>query len=750
MRPDHKHLVDGKYTFEELVNIQQLKEMFERFSQATGFTTGLISYPQQQVLITTGWRDICAKFHRKSPAAAKHCQHSNIELTSQLKQGKTFNILPCKNGLVDGATPIIIKGAHVASLFTGQILLEQPNIEQFRRQASEYNFDEAAYLKALSEVPVVDKQKIEQALSFLSDIAILLAKQGLKELQQKQAEIRIQRSEKRYRTFFENSVDAMFINKDGIFIDGNKAAATLLGYSNVNELRGKTPAQLSPEFQADGSESKIKAPNMLKLAITQGSHRFVWNHLSKNGDIIPVEISATAVPTEHGTVVHSIIHDISERKQAMEQLNHLAHHHPLTGLPNRLLLSARLELSIQYAKRTKIHGAILFVDLDNFKKINDSLGHSAGDEVLTTVASRLREHSRKVDTVAHLSGDEFVVVLQNIHTIEGATIRARQIIDSMQQPFMINNYELFITCSIGIVGFDGDCDNIETLLQNADAAMHKAKDKGKNCYHLYSEQLTESVMAKVLLEGQLRRALKRNELVVHYQPQVTLPEGKIIAVEALLRWQHPEMGLVPPDDFIPLSEETGLIIPMGKWILETACAQLVKWRQQGFDIHRVAVNLSGRQLQLETLPQTVQKVLQQTGCPAFALELEITEGFIMRHPEQSIAMLQQIQKLGVDLSIDDFGTGHSSLNYLKRLPINRLKIDRSFVWDIGENINGETLTKAIIAMGHSLNLQITAEGIETDKQRKFLEGLNCNEAQGYLFSKPLPAEEVVKLLQRNS
>ena len=338
--------------------------------------------------------------------------------------------------------------------------------------------------------------------------------------------------------------------------------------------------------------------------------------------------------------------------------------------------------------------------------------------------------------------------MQHIRTIGDAAFRAQQIIDSMQQPFMVNNYELFITCSIGIVEFDGDCDGMETLLKNADAAMYKAKDKGKNCYHLYSEQLTESVMAKVVLESQLRRALERDELVVHYQSQVTLPEGKIVAVEALMRWQHPEMGLVPPDDFIPLSEETGLIIPMGEWILKTACAQLVEWRQQGLDIHRVAVNLSGRQLQLDTLPQIVQKVLQQTGCPAFALELEITEGFIMRHPEQSIAMLQQIQALGVALSVDDFGTGHSSLNYLKRLPINRLKIDRSFVWDIGENVNGETLTKAIIALGHSLNLQITAEGIETDKQRSFLEELNCNEAQGYLFSKPLPAKEITTLLQR--
>ena len=553
-------------------------------------------------------------------------------------------------------------------------------------------------------------------------------------------------SEKRYRTFFENSSDAMVINKGGSFIDCNNATVRLLHYNSVDEVLKKSPAQLSPKFQPDGTESKIKAPKMLEIALTQGNHLFEWNHLSKNGVIVPCEISATAIPTANGTVIHGIMRDISKRKLVMEQLHQLAHHHPLTGLPNRLLMCARLEHSIQYAKRENIHGAILFIDLDNFKKINDSLGHNAGDQVLKTVAKRLLEHGREVDTIAHLSGDEFVIILQKIRTVDDARARAQQVIDNMQIPFLVDGYELFISCSIGIVEFDGDCDGMENLLKNADAAMYKAKDKGKNCYQLYSSKLTEAAMEKMLLEGQLRRALERDELVVHYQPQVTLPEGKLIAVEALMRWQHPEMGLVVPDKFIPLSEETGLIIPMGEWIMKTACEQLVAWRQQGFDIHRVAVNLSGRQLQLATLPQTVQRILVQTGCPAYALELEITEGFIMRHPEKSIAVLQQIRALGVELSIDDFGTGHSSLNYLKRLTISRLNIDRSFVWDIGENVNGESLVKSIISLGHSLNLKITAEGIETEQQKKFLENLHCNEAQGYLFSKPVPAEELTKLL----
>lgn len=560
---------------------------------------------------------------------------------------------------------------------------------------------------------------------------------------------KLNRSEKRYRNFFENSSDAMLIIRDGLFIDCNNTAATLLGYSSTEELKLKKPDELSPEFQPGGQKSADKVFEMIELALKKGSHRFEWEHLTKIGDPIPVEVSLTAMTTDDGNIVlHTVWRDLSVRNLAIAQLEHLAHHHPLTGLPNRLLLNARLEHSIQYAQRENIKGALLFLDLDDFKKINDSLGHSCGDEVLQIAATRLQQTERAVDTVAHISGDEFVIVLQSIRNINDAVTLAQKILLSMRQPFVVNDYELFISCSIGIVEFDGNCDGMENLLKHADAAMYQAKANGKNSYQIYSAQLTESLMAKVVLEAQLRRALEHHELVVFYQPQVSLPQGNIVAVEALMRWQHPELGLIPPNQFIPLSEETGLIVPMGEWIMRCACEQLVEWRAQGYNIHRVAVNLSGKQLQLETLPQIVQKVLQQTGCPAYALELEITEGFIMRHPEQTIAMLQQIRELGVEMSVDDFGTGHSSLNYLKRLPINRLKIDCSFVWDIGKSTNGEALVKSIINLGHNLNLQITAEGIENEEQKLFLENLHCNEGQGYLFSKPQTAEEITKLLQK--
>ncbi|MEA3544416.1 MAG: EAL domain-containing protein [Thermodesulfobacteriota bacterium] len=544
------------------------------------------------------------------------------------------------------------------------------------------------------------------------------------------------------RVFESTSEGITITDKVGTILAVNPAFCEITGYTEAEAL-GENPRILKSGRHDDNYYLKM----WQSLGETGRWRGEIWNK-RKNGEIYPELLTISSIGNDEDETVNyvAVFSDISAIKQAAEKLEYQAHYQPLTGLPNRLLLYARLEHSIQHVKREKERGAVMFMDLDNFKKINDSLGHSAGDEVLKEVAVRLQEHSREVDTVAHLSGDEFVIVLQSIRTVHDAIARAQQILDSLQKPFKVGEYELYISGSIGIAEFFGEGEDVDSLLKNADSAMYKAKEGGKNGYQIYSSDLTEDAIEKVLLETHLRRALERNELVLHYQPQVALPEGNIVSLEALVRWQHPDLGLIPPDEFIPLSEETGLIIPIGEWVLKTACEQLLLWRKQGYDLRRIAVNLSGKQIQQKNLLEVVERVLLQTGCPSGSLELEITEGFIMQHPEQSIAVLQRIRALGIELSVDDFGTGHSSLNYLKRLPINRLKIDRSFVWDIGENSDGEAITKAVIAMGQSLNLQITAEGIETFEQREFLESLGCNEAQGYLFSRPVPAEEIDELL----
>ncbi len=544
---------------------------------------------------------------------------------------------------------------------------------------------------------------------------------------------------------FESAAEGIIItNRGGTIQAVNPAFCRITGYS-YNEVLGKNPRILKSD-RHDQAYYQQMWQSLKESGQWQGE---IWNK-RKNGETYPEWLTINSIRDDMDKNTHyvGVFSDISAINKVIQKLDHQAHHHPLTELPNRLLLHARLNHSIQQAVRGGNQGAVLFIDLDNFKHVNDSLGHAAGDEVLREVAERLKEHSRNVDTVAHLGGDEFVVVMDQVRSIHDVTIRAEQLLKQLKQPFSVDDYEFYLSGSIGITIFPADGDSVDQLLKNADTAMYKAKGESKNCFQIYSPKLTKEAFARVVLEGQLRRALEREELILYYQPQVTFSKGKIVACEALVRWQHPEMGLVQPDNFIPLSEETGLIIPMGEWILRTACQQLVSWRAQGYEIRRIAVNLSGRQIQQKKLPEMVRKILQETGLPGESLELEITEGFIMRHPEQAITMLQRIRDLGVELSVDDFGTGHSSLNYLKRLPINRLKIDRSFVSDIQENSEDEAIIRAIIALGHSLKLQITAEGIETTDQRNFLATLGCDEAQGHLYSRPVPAEQFSSLLQR--
>ena len=531
-------------------------------------------------------------------------------------------------------------------------------------------------------------------------------------------------------------------DRDGVIGAVNPAFSRITGYSEAEALGQKV------NILKSGRHDDSFYRNLWSALNTSGYWRGeIWNR-RKDGEIYPELLTINTIQDDEDQVNYvAVFSDISTVKKTSEKLEYLAHHNPLTGLPNRRLLQARLEHSLQYANREGTRGAVIYIDLDNFKKINDSLGHDAGDEVLKTVAQRLMEGARQVDTVAHLSGDEFVTVLHKIKSIDDAVIRANQILKCLQQPFQIKEYELLIGGSLGIAEYDGRSENIESLLKNADAAMYKAKEGGKNCYQVYSPELTEVAVEKVLIESHLSKALDRGELMLHYQPQVDMHSGRIVAAEALLRWVHPELGNIPPDKFIPLSEETGQIIPIGEWVLKTACQQMMQWRKQGLGLKRIAVNLSGKQIQLKNLHKQVEKVLYETGLPSGSLELEITEGFIMKHPEQSIAVLQSIRSLGVELSVDDFGTGHSSLNYLKRLPINRLKIDRAFVNDIGAEQEGEAITRAIIAMGRSLNLQITAEGVETAEQHEYLQAHGCHEAQGFLFSRPLSAQNMLELLQ---
>jgi diguanylate cyclase (GGDEF)-like protein len=436
-----------------------------------------------------------------------------------------------------------------------------------------------------------------------------------------------------------------------------------------------------------------------------------------------------------------------ERRQTEERLAYLAHYDTLTGLPARALFRDRLAHAMAKAERNGKMMALMFLDLDRFKVINDTLGHGIGDALLKNVAQRLTECVRDEDTVARLGGDEFTVILEQIGNVTDASIVAKKIIDSIALPMFLNSHEVFVTASIGIAVYPLDNVEIDELIKNADSAMYRAKEDGKNSFEFYTKEMNSRTLEHMTMENELRHAMERNEFVLHYQPKVDMKTGHILSMEALLRWEHPSRGTVPPDEFIPFLEESGMITPVGEWVLRTACAQNKVWQNDGFDLMRVAVNLSARQFQQNDIVKCVSDVLRETGLNANFLELEVTESMLMKNPESAIKALQEIKAMGVvRINIDDFGTGYSSLSYLKRFPISTVKIDRSFVNGIPDNDEDIAITRAVIAMAHSLKLNVVAEGVENIKQHAFLLKEKCDEIQGYFFSKPLPATEFTQLL----
>ncbi len=470
--------------------------------------------------------------------------------------------------------------------------------------------------------------------------------------------------------------------------------------------------------------------------------------VAKGGRSIIVEGSLTCgVDGEGSTAVWGICRDITERKQVEEQLYRLAHHDTLTGLPNRILFLDRLQQAKAHANRYRHHVALMFLDLDRFKIINDTLGHPVGDKLLQEVAKRLVDCVREVDTVARIGGDEFTVVLVNIDSVEDVKRVAQKILKSLSVPFMVDSFELYITTSIGIALYPGDDENPDNLVKKADIAMYHAKGEGRNTFKFYVPKMDANADKRLLLETSLRKALDNEEFRVYYQPKVDITTKQITAMEALLRWQHPTLGLVAPSEFIPLAEETGLIVPIGEWVLRAACLQNRKWLEMGLPPMKVAVNLSGYQFQQPNLLDIIRTVLADTGLDPGLLELEITESVIMQNPDFAVAVLAEIRDLGIHISIDDFGTGYSSLAHLKRFSINTLKIDKSFVRDVEINSADAAIATAIIAMGNSLNLKVIAEGVETEGQLTFLSENKCDEVQGFLFSTPMPSEDVADFLR---
>jgi diguanylate cyclase (GGDEF)-like protein/PAS domain S-box-containing protein len=525
----------------------------------------------------------------------------------------------------------------------------------------------------------------------------------------------------------------------------NPAFERITGFG-AEEVVGRNPRFLS------GGDEDQKGVIDIRESIHRGVEtEAVVRNYRKDGSLFWNELSVAPVRDADGGVSHyvSVFNDITERKRYEEQLEHHAGHDPLTDLLNRNLLIDRLEQSIVYARRSHRLLAVLLLDLDRFKVINESLGHGQGDELLRMVANRLTGCVRPGDTVARLGGDEFVIALAEVAEVDDVGMMGRKIQEALIRPFHLSGRELFVTASIGISFYPRDGGDGETLIRNADVAMYLAKTEGGNQFRFFAPEMNLRVMETLEMEADLRRALERDEFLLYYQPTVDLASGRISGCEALLRWRHPEKGLVPPDAFIPLAEETGLIVPLGDWVLRETCRQSREWRKAGIPVITISVNLSARQFRQADLVEKVQQGIEDAGMDPQKLILELTESMIMHDPAGAAETMHRLKGLGIGLSLDDFGTGYSSLNYLRRFPVDTLKIDRSFITDVTSDAGAAAVATSVVAIAHSLRLTAIAEGVETKEQLAFVRESRCDGLQGYYFSKPLPADEIVRLLRED-
>jgi len=552
------------------------------------------------------------------------------------------------------------------------------------------------------------------------------------------AERTVRQSEERMRKFTEATDEAIVFHRDGIITDGNEALTRLTGYS-LQEVTGLSIFSfISPEWRATALEyTRCGREDPYEVTIRH-----------KDGHPIPVEVVGKTMPLHHADYRIVVVRDITARKQAQEREAFIALHDPLTQLPNRHFLMEQLSQVLSLARRRHGRVAVLFMNLDHFKTVNDSLGHHAGDQLLCHVAERLRQDVRDADVVARIGGDEFVVVLTEVQTPDDAARVADKLLDSMHAGFTVDQLPLTISPSIGISLYPDHGDSADVLLRCADAAMQHAKDSGRGIRQFYTSSMEAGALDVLHQERLLRDAIAHNDFVLHYQPQICLADGTLQGLEALVRWRHPERGLVGPDEFITFSESRGLITPIGRWVMREACRQLKAWQDQGLALVPVAVNLSALEFRQRDVAADIAAILQETGLAAQYLEIELTESVLMHHTGQTLNTLHAVKALGVGISIDDFGTGYSSLAYLKRYPIDKLKIDRSFVADTPGNADDVAIVTAIIQMARSLQLRTVAEGVETQGQIKLLAGLGCDLMQGFVVAMPMDGEAVGHWLQQ--
>ena len=571
--------------------------------------------------------------------------------------------------------------------------------------------------------------KVEAIEGYIQDIST-----------RKNSEIALQEAERRYRSIFENTVEGIFQSSaQGQYLRVNPALAKIYGYDSPDDLVVKLN-NIEKQLYVNPARRK----DFLRLMLQQQkSINFESQVYKRDGSIIWISENARAVYDEMSTFLYfeGTVEDITDRISYSQKIEYQASHDDLTGLPNRVLLKDRLQQAILSAQQTNNKLAVVYLDLDQFKDVNDSMGHIAGDQLLINMSGRLADCLKTTDTVARSGGDEFVIILPNITDMHSLSVTLDNLLEAASKPFEIQQREFIVTCSLGLSFYPNDGEDCDTLLKNADAAMYEAKKAGKNNYQFFTKTLNANLLGRLELEYTLRQALKLDEFVLHFQPKTHMHSQKLTGAEALIRWNSPTRGLVSPEEFIPIAEESQLIEQIGKWVIRNACMQTVLLTKQTGITFPISVNVSTRQFYHRKFIESIAETLAETGLAPHLLEIEITEGVLVEHTNQFIGILKNLKALGVKLAIDDFGTGYSNIGYLKHFPVDNLKIDQSFVRELANDISNQAILKAIVVLGHNLGLNVIAEGVETTEERDFLALVGCDEMQGYLYSRPLPLEE---------
>ena len=647
-----------------------------------------------------------------------------------------------------GPASIVVRTNHPVII---QDFFADERTRPWHERARPYNWGSSAYF------PIIRNKQVQFTLNLIHtermafddkvnsllaemamDIGYALDRIDLVAAQEK-ARAELSAKEEKYRNVLATSQDGFWlVDAKGTLLEVNDAYIAFSGFTR-EELLGKHIADL------EASESAEDVARHMQNLLETGRDFFETRHRTQSGAIKPVEISTSVISRQEGTL-SVFIRDLSLRNEAEERIQRLSHFDVLTGLPNRELFTDIARQAIGQTARNHETLALVFIDIDHFKHINDTLGHRIGDQLLIQLTERFRGVLRSEDTLSRLGGDEFLLLLPHDQAEDAAHV-AERLIASTAQSFIIDGHELLATPSLGIALYPVDGDDFETLLQKADTATNRAKEEGRNTYRFFAPEMQNRSARTLQLEAALRRALERNELLLNYQPQVDLATGKVIGMEALIRWRHPELGLVSPAEFIPIAESSGLILPIGEWVLRTALQQLKQLIAEGLPIPLVAVNLSAVQFRQKDLPELVARILAEIDLPAQCLELELTEGLAMENPTAAIAMMDALHQQGIRLSIDDFGTGYSSLSYLKRFRIDKLKIDQSFVRDLTHDPEGEAIVEAIVKLASTLKFKTIAEGVETVEQLAFLRNCGCEEVQGYHFSRPLAPDALTNWLR---